>query len=174
VLRISCKWAYSQNIEKVIRYCYNRGNYKAFNDFIVNCNSLQGLQRFNDLEGLWNHIKNVVIEGTNKFIPLSGAWRYKIGWKRPVSKDTVRLIKKKHRLWKRFMETRDPSMKLKYNKCRNAVKNELRRREQQEQLAIVYESKTNPKRFLGYIKSKTKLVSGIGTLNILMKEGLKI
>jgi len=57
VLRISCKWAYSQNIEKVIKYCYNRGNYKAFNDFIVNCNSLQGLQRFNDLEGLWNHIK---------------------------------------------------------------------------------------------------------------------
>jgi hypothetical protein len=39
------------------------------------------------------------------------------------------------------METREPAMKQKYNACRNAVKNESRRREHQEQLANVKQFK---------------------------------
>jgi hypothetical protein len=127
-------------------------------------NSLQGLANSNDLEGLWINLKNIISDGTRKFIPLSGTWRHKPGWKRPVSKEIVKLIRKKHILWKRFMETREPARRQEYNECRNAVKNESRRREHQEQLTIAYECKANPKRFWGYIKSKTKLVSGIGDI----------
>ena len=162
VLKIVCKWAYSQQLENEPKYCYNRGDYEAFNDFIMN--SLQGLESSTDLEGLWIYLKNIINNGTSKFIPISGTWRHKPGWKRPVSKEIVRLIRKKHILWKRFMETREPARRREYNACRNAVKNESRRREHQEQLTIAYECKANPKRFWGYIKSKTKLVSGIGDI----------
>ena len=53
-------------------------------------------------------LKYHINQGTTKFIPLSRTWQHKATWRRPVDKRTVRLIKKKHRLWNRFMETRDP------------------------------------------------------------------
>jgi hypothetical protein len=55
VLKIVCKWAYSQQLENEPKYCYNRGDYEALNDFIMN--SLQGLANSNDLEGLWINLK---------------------------------------------------------------------------------------------------------------------
>ena len=40
---------------------------------------------------------------------------------------TMRLIKKKHGLWNRFMETRDPVTERKNKNCQNAVRNEATR-----------------------------------------------
>ena len=60
----------------------------------------------------WKELKGNLIVDTDRFIPktMGVAWKHKPGWKHPINKGTKQLIKRKHRLWARYMETKDPEV----------------------------------------------------------------
>jgi hypothetical protein len=165
-LRIRCKWTFDLTNVKENKYCYNKGEYDALRQFVYNEIKLQDFEQKHNINDRWTLFKSVVITATDRFIPLCGTWRHKVSWRRPVDKETVKLIKRKHRLWNRYMETRDPLVERKYKKCRNQVKSKSLLSEKKKQLEVAIECKTNNKKFWAYVKSKSKTISTIGDIKI--------
>ena len=57
---------------------------------------------------MWKTFKHKVLEGIEAFIPVPNnysTWK-KDSSKCPLSKDVILLIRKKHRMWTRYMETK--------------------------------------------------------------------
>ncbi|MFZ2540121.1 MAG: reverse transcriptase domain-containing protein [Oscillospiraceae bacterium] len=76
-------------------------------------------------------------------------------------------------MWNRWIETRKENIHLEYNKVRKKVKEESRRLISQEQNNIAKLSKTNPKKFWQYIKSKSTSSTNIGDLKWVDKNGIE-
>ena len=74
-------------------------------------------------------------------------------------------IRKKHNLWKRFMETKLQKTYLEYCRVRNKVKNMITYFRKQKEKIISMDVKKNPKAFWKYISVKTKTRSGITVLH---------
>lgn len=87
----------------------------------------------------------------------------------PLDEKVVRKIKKKHRCWQRFMETRDGTKHKEYAKMRNQVKGLVRKAKREMEKDIAKQAKTDPKKFWQYANAKRKTKSGISDLKY--KEG---
>ena len=66
-------------------------------------------------------------------------------------------IRKKHRAWQRYMETKDGEKYQDYCKARNKVKSLVRKQRIEYQKQVSQSAKDNPKKFWDYAKSKTKV-----------------
>ena len=72
--------------------------------------------------------------------------------------------KKKHRLWKRYLESKDGKVYEEYCRCRNQVRRMTRRAIKLHEKDIAKKAKLNNKAFWKFINSKTKLRSTIPDL----------
>ena len=77
-------------------------------------------------------------------------------YKKSYDKDTVRAIKKKHRAWQRYMETRSGQKYIEYVRQRNKVSKLTKKAQRDYEKAIAQDVKNNPKKFWKYVKTKTK------------------
>jgi len=66
------------------------------------------------------------------------------------------MIKIKHRLWSRYVETKDPKTYNKFKVTRDNVRQEIRKIRRLKQLSVAQKCKANPKAFWSYIKKKNK------------------
>src|SRR6266536_1174274 len=82
-----------------------------------------------------------------------------------------KINKKKHRLWTRYLETKDPSVEQKYKTVRNLVKKESEAFDREQQRAVANNCKDNPKKFWKFINSKSKTSTKMGGIKIRNKEG---
>ena len=128
------------------------------------------------METGWRILKGCIYNGRNKYIPISNfkAWRHKTEWKYPIDKETKNLIKHKHRLWTRYIETRDPEVEQKYRTIRNAVKQRSIIKARGEQEAVAKECKLNLKKFWAFVKSKSKTSNTMGEIIITEANGNKL
>jgi hypothetical protein len=147
---------------------YNKGDYESFRNFIIDSLQCKDYKNIQNLDEAWKILKEIIIEGTAKFIPVSksGTWSHKPTWKNAINQEAKNLIKRKHRLWSRYMETRDPDTKTKYNIIRNRVRQITRNLDKDEQVKVAKECKENPKKFWRYIKSRTKATNKMGNLKL--------
>ncbi|KAJ3607153.1 hypothetical protein NHX12_026667 [Muraenolepis orangiensis] len=75
----------------------------------------------------------------------------------PLDQNTLRRrVRKKHRTWQRFMETRQGEEHRKYCREHNWVRHLTRKLKKAYEKSIAQQSKANPKKFWRYVKSKTK------------------
>lgn len=74
------------------------------------------------------------------------------------------IIRKKHRAWTRYIETRSEAKYLEYARLRNKVKKVTRIAEKRHEAEIAETAKINPKRFWAYVKSRTKVKERIPDL----------
>ncbi len=88
-------------------------------------------------------------------------------------RNTLRKIKKKHRAWQRFIETRLGQKHQEYCRERNRVRSETRRFKKQVEMSIARQSKNLPKKFWAYVNSRTKTRSLIPDLIIPGANGKK-
>ena len=72
-----------------------------------------------DVDVKWDILLNKIKEVERKYVPVSPPHRRKGNML--LDKDTVRLIKQKHRTWTRYIETRDASKFQEYSRLRNQV-----------------------------------------------------
>ena len=84
----------------------------------------------------------------------------------PMDKTYRKLIRRKNRLWTRYMETRDISKYRQYCICRNKVRAATRASRQEYEKQVAAKAKTEPKNFWKYANSKLKTRSNIPDLFI--------
>jgi hypothetical protein len=89
----------------------------------------------------------------------------------PVDKDNLRIIRKKHRLWNRCCESGNPDIDKRYKKQRNLVRKESRKRERNFQYEIAKISKTEPKKFWKYVRSKKETIIGVADIIRVNEDG---
>ena len=83
---------------------------------------------------------------SKKLIKTDIQTRYKI----PLDKKTQAKLKKKHRCWQRFMETRSGEDHKRYTQIRNQVRNITRKLQREKEKDIAKKAKANPKPFWKY------------------------
>ena len=63
----------------------------------------------------------------------------------PLNKESVKKIKKKHTLWKRYLQTKEGKYYTEYCRARNQVRKLTRRIQKEFEMKLATEAKTNPK-----------------------------
>ena len=92
----------------------------------------------------------------------------------PLSNETVRLIKKKHRLWTRYYETKQEHKLQEYKKIRNKVKNCVKRDKRNYEKHLANHVKGNPKIFWKYVNNKLRSKAGIPDLKTTTENGTTV
>ena len=152
-----------RKINDEAKYMYDRGNYDEMRKDLSrrDWNTILGTL---DVDGQWNVLKSIITSSVNRHVP-----RRKFNDDRhtlPMNKENKTEIKKKHRLWSRFIETKEEDKKKEYNRQRNKVRRITRKAQRDKEKKIANESKRNPKKFWNYVKSKLKTKPGISELLI--------
>ena len=82
----------------------------------------------------------------------------------PLNKEQLSLIKHKHKLWDKYCETKSTEDHRKACRIRNKVKNMMNKAKRDYEMSISQKVKTDRKLKWKYIKSKTRLQTGIPEL----------
>ncbi len=82
----------------------------------------------------------------------------------PVNHKVRQAIRKKHRAWQRFMETKSANKLQDYNRHRNKVRKLTRQAKLEFERGLASEAKRNPKKFWRYAKQHLKVKEGIPEL----------
>ena len=90
------------------------------------------------------------------------------GW---MDQDTLSSVRKKHRLFRRWLLTRDGADYQHYIHARNQARKKCRNAQKKQEETVARDSKKNPKAFWSFIKAKTNSRSGIADLK--MPDGTK-
>lgn len=168
VLHIQCQLTVVRSNQSATKFNFSKGNYIAFRKH-MDRDWAEDFKRFSgNINDAWLFLKSEIHSGMVKFIPLckSSSWKKNESWKHPISTTLKNLIKKKHRLWTRFQETRNVNVENEYKIVRNIVRNETRKINVNEQRAVATACKTNPKKFWQYVSSRTKSRSTLGNLKV--------
>jgi len=146
------------------------GDYVKFCDFVdVDWDNVLNAS---NVDEMWEKFKSILLDGMDKFIPKG---EVRIGKRnfQPFTTELHKLINKKHRLWNRWICTRDDSTFDKYKITRSKVKHETVKLLQQEQHKISLESKTNPKKFWRYVNRRSKTKTWVSDLKGMMMMVMK-
>ena len=119
--------------------------------------------RSDSIDEMWTKFCVKIYDIEQKYVPL-----VKIGGSKkrqiPLDKETVTKIKEKNSLSRKFLRTKDPAVRKKYNRVRNQVVKLTRRARKTYERNLSQEAKSNPKRIWQYINSKSKTRQGISDL----------
>jgi len=156
------------------KFRFERGDYDGFCCDVENNLSNYAIPSKLEINQSWVHVKNVIQNAAVKFIPLTSCdyWKKKDTWKNPIPSDTRKLIKKKHRLWTKYQETRDRAVEAQYKQIRNQVRRETRKINKKIQNDIAKTCKQNPKKFWQFVNSKNKSSRSIGSITVTDSSGI--
>jgi len=118
-----------------------------------------------DVEVMWElfHSK---MESVLHYIPkvaCFSSWK-KNKWQGPINKSIREKIRTKNKLWKNFIDTKDPAIYAQYRGISNIVRKQTRAVYKHEQNEVARLSKENPKKFWNYVNSRRKSRSTISDL----------
>ena len=172
VITIDCKLNVNSS-DKTSKYNFNKADFVSLRDsLMLNWSDILS-PHDNNMEDMWMTFKNILSSRIEQFIPKNNnfsLWK-KDSWDRPLDRKLREKIKRKNRLWTRYIETRNPDIFKKYKAIRNAIRKETRKITKNEQQSIAAECKTNPKKFWNYVNKRRKINSGIGDLNSVDTHG---
>lgn len=147
--------------QKQQRFNYYKANYADMRTFFgaINWeNELQGKQ----VNEAWDTFIARVEEAKHKFVPktkLGGDKRKK--W---LDKETLATVRSKHKLYRRWLETRDDQDHQAYVKMRNKVTRKCRKAKIKLEATVAKQAASNPKSFWSFVKAKTCSRTGIADL----------
>ena len=152
-------------------YLYDKGDYEAMRTDISDIDWDQELDRRITVNEKWKFISNKLNEVTTKYIPKSKPHnKNKLKFATPLDKSSLAKIKKKHKAWKKYMNSRDSETYREYCKFRNQVRNITKQSRKFRERDVAKDAKENPKKFWKYVNSKTKTKPGIPNLQKSDKE----
>ncbi|KAK3095343.1 hypothetical protein FSP39_013497 [Pinctada imbricata] len=154
VLRFSIKCYKDINVYNALKRDYYKGNYEAMKE------QLDVLEK----EKFFMRHLNCAIE---KHVPIK---RVRKKGATPLGPEAVNSIRRKHRAWTTYYESRDATHYREYCKARNKVKSMIKKDRKVRERRIAETSKSNSKNFWSYVNSKRKTKSGIGELHT-QKDG---
>ena len=148
----------SVTVKKLI---LDKGDYEAMRSDLRNRDLCEELKQTDtNIDAQWNFFTKLYQDLVVKYIPER---KIKIGGKskKQANHDFKfdgkinRLIKRKRRLWKRYMETKSVNSFEKYRKSRNKLKSNIKAAKRKVIKKIAKQAKSNPKQFWAYVNKKT-------------------
>ena len=165
LFEINCRIEFNKYVKKIKNY--NIGNYHGMRHDCSYIDWENILDPINDINEQWSMFTKILETLVDKHIPQKNITCNDNKHKGiTLDSETRKLIKRKDRLWTRYMETRETDKYLQYCKIRNKVRKMTRKNRKTLENKLAKDLKHNPKLFWKYYKSKTKLKEGIGELNI--------
>ena len=145
------------------KYNLNRGDYSKLRSIMLE----QDWKKLTDMnvEETWIHIKECIHKGMEDCIPKikkNTSKRYVPLW---MNGKAMRGIKKKYKLYKRYLNTKSGIDYLKYIRERNKCSKLLKVIKREYEKKVANDSKENPKVFWKYVQNKLKVNTSIGALN---------
>ncbi len=120
----------------------------------------------NNVDDIWLDIKTTILHSIEKHVPKRKKNSHTLKHSMRFTENTLSKIRKKHRMWQRFIETKDGQKHIEYCKIRNKVKSLIRKEKRNYEENIAKTAKTNPKNFWQYVNSKTKTKDKIPDLDL--------
>ena len=134
-----------------VNYNYLRGNYDEMRVLLSRDWDKILLPVSNSVDEMWSVFADLLSE----VVPKTFVAHKQHQSVQPFGYEIKESVHKKHRLWTRYTETRNPTVLHEYRKIRNTVKNKVHKIRQFKQESIARLTKSNPKHFWKYIKSKS-------------------
>ena len=153
------------------RYLYEKADYSKLRDEL----KIDWVKFFNEpqhsgnINKLWEGFKNKIASAMDSCIPKATIKVHVSNKKRKMNRfdrRTMSLIKRKKRLWEKFMKSKDGYAYLEYCRVRNQVRAATRKARKLIEKEISKQAKNNPKKFWQYVGRKTKKRSTIPDLLI--------
>ena len=157
-----------------IKYLFEKGNYTAM---ITRLQDQDWKEKYirngkeKTVEELWTEMKNTINDLKNDFVPkkkVDGKPKWKEKGSIPISKslrNAIRDKKTSHRHWSSAKRHGEAVEKRKiYAKANNKVKRLMRKAKRSFERDVALKSKSNPKAFWSFIRSKLKTKKGVGPL----------
>ena len=123
-----------------------------------------------DVNKMWETFVNIVRQAQEECIPKYRPANGKI--RQALDRETIQLIKKKHRVWNRYMETRQQDKFEEYKRLRNQIRNRTRNIQRSKEKEIANDIRKNPKKFWRHVNNNTKYKTAIPDL--ISPEGTKV
>ena len=147
------------------KYYYDKGDYASMREYVRE--RMEQIPASQDINQLWDHIIATLEQAQDLFIPSkvtkqSSNPKHRQGT--ALDHKTIRKIKKKHRSWQRYLETKSGEKYTEYRRLSNQVKKLTKKAKRDAEREIAKEAKTNPKKFWKYVSKKTKIRQGIPDL----------
>ena len=169
VIVLDCDISTSSENQKKTRYKYDKGDYSKLAELLNIDWDTQFSDCTNNVESQWCKFKNIFDRSIEETIPIKVINR--IGKRKqdpkhtiPLNKKALSKIKRKERLWTRYLNTRDGEAYKEYCRARNKVRTLTRKITKQFEKQIAQQVKENPKKFWKYARSKTKTKNSIPDL----------
>ena len=143
--------------QKYRKYYYDRGDYTSMRHTMA-VNWTDKLAPYGeDPDKQWEVFAEVLKKAKEVHIPsrnIGQGRRHRRG--PPIDKTTYEVMKKKHRAWRRYIETRDDNKYKEFRSLTNKVRKMTRNLQRDMEKDISRSAKTNPEKFWSFIKSKLK------------------
>ena len=138
------------------KYDLQKGNYnKMRNMFGKNVKSL--LTNDQDIEEMWNVLKFEVVKCMDECIPKVKCRQNKMRMPLWMNDKVLKKVKKKYKLFQRYLLTKDRKDYSKYAEMRNKSKNVIKSARKDYERKIAEQCKNNPKSFWKYVRNVQKL-----------------
>ena len=161
ILNIEVKVKTVRRIEKSTRANWTKANISGLRKFLNETNWRQRLAS-NSVDKLWDIFKNILDLAMEKYVPRSTVRAPDAP--RWLTRDIVRLVRRKKRAWKLTQTHGTQENFNKYKKLEKEVTVRVRSAKRGMEKKLAYSGENNTKTFANYIKSKTKAHTGIGPL----------
>lgn len=143
-------------------YRYDRADWDRMSD-LMNIDWKEKLRGL-DTNGQWVTFRDMLLGVVEQCVP-----------KKTVSRDGKRRrdvenrklrtkVKRKQRLWNRYIKGGDMKAYEEYKRCRNQIRTLTRKLVKNREKNIAEKSKTNPKSFWNYVQKKTKVKTSVSDL----------
>ena len=116
-----------------------------------------------NVEDMWTFIKNNVQQAMTLYIPKTCKSKKSLNEKCFTS-NIFKSVKKKHHLYKKYLNTRNGIDYMRYVRMRNQVCNKIKRTKKTYEGRIAKDCTKNPKLFWQYVNNKTKFKERISPL----------
>ena len=145
---------------------YRKGNFQAMRQHFNSINWQTELEGHTSVQEMYDKFLLIFQQACTDFIPTRTFDANTKKRRSGLTTGDVAVIKKKHRAWTRFMESRTEERHREYTKLRNKVKTITRKATRNYEKNIAKSVKEEPKKFWSYIKSKTKVKERIPDLMV--------
>ena len=166
---VNCNLDIKDNV--INKFSFQKGNYERMKEEL----SLDWDRLFEDknVDEAWSIFEDKIVESMEKNIPtytINHSKKKKIS-KTPLTENMLKAIRKKHRMWQRYLETKDGQKYQEYCRARNKIRALTRGARSIYEKKIANDCKKNPKMFWNYVKNNLNSKSNIPDLD--MPDGEK-
>ena len=147
MLNIKIRCTGSEETSSITRWNYDKGNYEKMKEIFNTAINTHYLDQEQTVDDMWNKILELYNRAIEECIPRkknkSRSWKGKV----PLDRDALALIKRKDRLWKKCIRSRDEQAYTEYCRVRNKVRRLTRKAQSIYEKSVAKQAKTNPKNF---------------------------